>query len=208
MTVFHWICLAGFTVCFAACMYQLLRILTSRDNIDHALPKGETRPAIIYSFTKAMSPAKKETAFKHLPTYAAGLIYHLGTFLAFLWLLLIFLNITASDWIRYISYGLLIVSGICGISILIKRITTARVRHLSNPDDYLSNLLVTAFHFVVANSLLYYDFIPVLLIYATILFLYIPVGKLRHTVYFFTSRMHLGIFFGRRGVWPVKKREV
>jgi hypothetical protein len=35
--------------------------------------------------------------------------------------------------------------------------------------------------------------------------LYIPAGKLRHTVYFFAARYHLGYFFGWRGVWPPGK---
>jgi hypothetical protein len=43
-----------------------------------------------------------------------------------------------------------------------------------------------------------------LFIYAAFLFLYIPFGKLKHTVYFFSSRIYLGKFFGKRGVWPVK----
>ena len=39
----------------------------------------------------------------------------------------------------------------------------------------------------------------------SLLMLYIPIGKLRHTVYFFAARYHLGYFFGWRGVWPPAK---
>jgi hypothetical protein len=44
-------------------------------------------------------------------------------------------------------------------------------------------------------------------IIAAVLWLYFPVGKLRHVVYFFAARYHLGFFFGRRGVWPGHKQQ-
>jgi hypothetical protein len=37
---------------------------------------------------------------------------------------------------------------------------------------------------------------------ATALFLYLPFGKIRHCVFFFSTRYHFGAFFGRRGVLP------
>jgi len=208
MTIFHWICIIGFIVCLSACFYFMLKILMSGAPVDHAQSKGEIRPAIVYSFTKAMSPAKKETAFKHLPTYTGGLLYHMGTFLGFITLALIFFKVSLPLWLTYLIAGLLLVSAISGIAILIKRIVTPKVRNLSNPDDYISNSLVSIFHLLVAATLLLPLIEPVLLVYAAILFLYIPVGKLRHTVYFFTSRIHLAIFYGRRGVWPIKRREI
>jgi hypothetical protein len=29
-----------------------------------------------------------------------------------------------------------------------------------------------------------------------------PLGKLRHVVYYFAARYHLGFFYGWRNVWP------
>ena len=206
MTIYHWICLGGFCICSFACIYYFLRILLSGVDPDHAEPKGKIQPAIIYSFTKAMSPAKKETAFLHLPTYAAGLAYHLGTFLSLFMLILIFFDINFPDWVLYAVVTILFISGLSGLSIFIKRIIVLKVRHLSNIDDYISNLLVTLFHILIAFTLLMSNLEPVLFIYATILFLYIPIGKLRHTVYFFAARVHLAVFYGRRGVWPINRR--
>jgi hypothetical protein len=176
--------------------------------VDHANFKGKAKEGVFYSFTRGMSPAKKETAFKHLPTYTAGLIFHLGTFLSFAILVLLFINIKLPLWFLYGSSVFLIISGICGFLIFIKRLVKPSVRHLSNLDDYISNLLVTGFQILVATTILHYPIYPILFVYSTILFLYIPIGKLRHTVYFFTSRIHLGIFYGRRGVWPIKRQDL
>jgi hypothetical protein len=84
------------------------------------------------------------------------------------------------------------------------------LRALSNPDDYISNILVTLFQFltlaVIALPLLAPSYSPTVLpsyyLTFTLLMLYLPVGKLRHTIYFFAARYHLGYFFGRRGTWP------
>ena len=40
---------------------------------------------------------------------------------------------------------------------------------------------------------------------AAALFFYLPLGKLKHLVYFFAARYQLGIFYGRRGVWPARR---
>ncbi len=94
------------------------------------------------------------------------------------------------------------VSLACGLFILIKRAAVSKLRILSNPDDYISNILVTSFQaasivFLFAGpaaETLYY-------VIAALLFLYLPLGKLKHLVYFFAARYQLGLFFGRRGVW-------
>jgi hypothetical protein len=107
----------------------------------------------------------------------------------------------------------LCVSAGSGIAILIKRIAKKELRALSNPDDFISNFLVTLFQIITLAVLIYpiiqSSNLPILLpsyylIYA-ILMLYIPVGKLRHTLYFFAARYHLGYFFGWRGIWPPGK---
>jgi len=207
MSIYHWIFLTGFGICFLLCLFQFLQIMLSGKPIDPAQPRGKVVPAIAYSFTGAMSPLKKETAYLHLPTYTAGIIFHLGTFLSFFWLVLHFFNVHIILWLIYGSSIFLITSSICGLSIFIKRILNPTLRNLSHPDDYFSNLLITGFQTLSAITLLWDRLIPSLFLYASILFLYIPLGKLRHTVYFFTSRIHLGIFYGRRGVWPLKKQK-
>ena len=74
-----------------------------------------------------------------------------------------------------------------------------------NPDDYISNILISTFQLFTMFYLLapgcccmptaYY-------VICILLFLYFPLGKLRHLVYYFSARYHLGFFYGWRNVWP------
>jgi nitrate reductase gamma subunit len=155
-----------------------------------------------------MSPLKKETAYLHLPTYAAGIIYHIGTFLSFALLLVHFANFTIPDITSKAAVSILFISAACGASIFFKRLFSSRLKSISTPDDYFSNLLVTGFHIVSALTVVKEVPIRALLIFASVIFLYIPLGKLNHLLYFFTSRIHLGILFGSRGIWPMKRRNV
>jgi len=111
-----------------------------------------------------------------------------------------FFNIRIIPVIDYPSVIFLTVSTLCGLFILIKRILNAKMRFLSHPDDYFSNLLVTCFQTLSAMILVWDSLLPYFFIWAAFLFLYIPISKLRHVVYFFTSRIHLGMFYGKRGV--------
>jgi hypothetical protein len=204
MTAYHWLLFAGFSVFLLYFLFSIILAFTKKGLLDYSEKKGNVNGAIFYSFTGAMSPAKKESAFLHLPTYAAGMIFHLGTFFSFFWMIVLFFNINIGAWFHLTSALILIVTGICGISVLIKRIAKKNLRQMSNPDDYFSNLLVTGFQVLMAIAVLWDRALSLLFIYTAFLLLYIPFGKLKHTVYFFSSRIYLGKFFGKRGVWPVK----
>lgn len=205
MTIYQWICLAAFSICFISCLLFFLKTMIAGFPKNLATPKGKAGEGIKYAFIKGMSPAKKETAYLHLPTYTAGLLFHLGTFAGFIFLFLLFIPVNIPLWLMYSGAVYFLISGLSGLSILIKRMVSKKMHALSNPDDYISNLLVTLFHFFMVATLLEIRLLPYLFLFSALLFLYIPVGKLRHTVFFFTSRIHLGIFYGRRGVWPLKK---
>jgi len=132
------------------------------------------------------------------------MIFHIGTFISFFWLIILFFNIRTYDILIYLSAAFIALASICGISILIKRMLKKELRQLSNPDDYISNMFVTAFQIITAVTLFFRFSSSLLFIFSAVLFIYMPVGKLRHSIFFFTSRIHLGKFFGKRGVWPVK----
>ena len=206
MSVYHWILVGGFTICFLSCLSLFIKVIQTSKLKPYSKPLGKRVPAILYSLTGAMSPAKKETAYLHLPTYTAGILFHLGTFCSFIIIVLQFFNITFG-FSGIIAVFLFITSG-SGLFILVKRMVMKKMRSLSNPDDYFSNLLVTLFHLIAGLALIRVVSQPMFFLYGTVLFLYIPVGKLRHTVYFFTSRFHLGLFYGWRGVWPAKKGRI
>lgn len=208
LSVFHWILLIGFSIFFISALFLIFQVFHRKGVFDPSPLKGNIKKAIIYSFVGAMLPTKKESAILHLPTYIAGIVYHLGIFFSFFWLILLFFDIQTKDWFQSVSAYFLFVSSLFGLSLLIKRMTLSYMRSFSNRDDYFSNLLASGFQIFIALSLIINDLIPYLFVYSAILFIYIPLSKLRHSIYFFTTRIHLGIFYGRRGVWPVQKNKL
>jgi hypothetical protein len=207
-------------------MLHLIRLISLGKPNDLSRQSGNLTRGIVFAFTGAMSPMRKESAYLHLPTYTAGLLYHLGTFLCLFLFYIIFSDTILHEWLAIAIIAFLIISSASGIGILVKRIRKKELLSLSNPDDFISNILVTLFQIATVSILLFLTVLPsyspivqlsnsptvqpsnrptVQLLYYltfTLLMLYLPAGKLRHTVYFFAARYHLGLFFGRRGVWP------
>ncbi|MCF8298395.1 MAG: hypothetical protein K9J13_12685 [Saprospiraceae bacterium] len=206
MTIYHYILLVASLICFVASLRQLILALDKKGDSDYAEPKGTANPAISYSFTKAMSPTKKETAFLHLPTYSAGILFHIGTFLSIFLLAVHFVGINIPEALSYTIVAILAVSIISIVSIFIKRIVNSKSRAMSNADDYFSNFLIIGFQVISCLVLVMDNLLPLLFIYSSVMLLYIPLGKLKHTVYFFAARIQLGRFYGFRGVWPAAKK--
>ena len=161
--------------------------------------------AIRYSFTKAMSPAKKESAYLHIPTYVAGIVFHLGAFLSFTLFFVAWFYTPGSGIISLMISGFLLISVICGTGILVKRMFKKTLREISNIDDYISNILVTFLQLVSALWLLNPGLLSWYFLALSLVLLYFPLGKLKHAFYFFAARYQLGLFYGRRGVWPPKQ---
>jgi hypothetical protein len=197
-----WISRISLLFCLLFCLYYLLRIIRAGRPRDYAKPSGSATSGVRYAYTGAMHPGRKESAYLHLPTYIAGLVYHAGTLMA----LLIFawwisgLGIPAA--VQPLIAILLAITAITGLSLLIKRAISGKLRSLSNPEDYVANFIVSLFQLILALDLWQGNISPILLITGSILLIYIPLGKLRHCVFFFAARYHLGYFYGSRGVWP------
>jgi hypothetical protein len=204
---YQWIALGAFVLCLGNCILHLIRLIRLGQPDDKAKPSGSIPKGIIYSFTSGMSPKKKESAFMHLPTYTAGLLYHFGIFGTIaLFLVLMILEPVSGGVIWQAIALMLTISFVSGVAILVKRIVSGALRRLSNPDDYISNLLVTLFQGMAILYLLLPATAPVFFLTASFLWLYFPLGKLKHAIYFFAARYHLGVFFGSRGVWPATKK--
>jgi hypothetical protein len=201
MTGGHWFLLIAFVVFAVASRYLISRAFP-RNAGSLAAARGNTASGVLYSLTGAMLPWKKETARRHLFSYAMGIGYHAGIFLAFLLLVLVFFRVELPGVLASVAAALLVLAGLFGLALLVKRIIIPEMRSLSNPDDYFSNALVTGFLALAALSTIGKVATPWFLIYGGILLLYIPVGKLRHAIYFALARVYLGLFYGRRGVWP------
>ena len=145
-----------------------------------------------------------------MPSYLAGVVFHLSIFFA---LFLFFY----SFWLHSIPTSLKLMGSLglgagllCGFGLLLKRIFTPYLRSLSHPDDYFSNAMVEAFLLVGWLSLREGTFPTYFYFMAGILFLYLPLGKLRHSLFCLYSRAIWGSFLGRRGVlslWGRKEVE-
>jgi nitrate reductase gamma subunit len=200
----QWLAIIALAICLGNCLYHFYRIISLGNPPEYARRAGHIGKAVRYSFTGAMSPKVKESAYLHMPTYLAGIIYHIGTFLSIILFFLFLGNMTFTGWIQIIIIVILAIATLSGAGILIKRISHNELKTLSNPDDYISNILVTAFQGITALAMLFPVLWTTYFIIAAILLLYFPLGKLKHAVYFFAARYHLGYFYGWRGVWPPK----
>lgn len=206
---YQWLVVIAGICCVLAFSGKFWKLLHKGTPHDLSRPARDTAGGVRYAFTTAMLPEHKESAYLHLPTYIAGVLYHIGialSFVAFAWILVSWrFPVSLPAMAGEIAGGILLITTTCGFLILLKRIFSAEMRFLSTPDDYVSNGLVTAMQLLTA---LYLLSVPVLLPYSlvmTLLLLWLPFGKTKHVLYFFFARWHLGYFYGRRGTWPVPK---
>ncbi len=204
MEWYHWLAIISALICLFSLLIHGVKVIRYGTPRDYSKKIGDTNRAIKYAYTGAMSPVKKESAYLYLPTYTAGVLYHVGTFLSLFLFILFLFGVYPKGILMYAIAALLLITGLSGIGILIKRMSKQQLRALSNPDDYISNLLVSLVQLMTAIVLVKPSLSPIYFVLISILFLYLPLGKLKHTVYFFAARYHLGFFYGWRGVWPPK----
>ncbi len=173
-----------------------------------AAPRGSETRGIVYAFSMGMMPWAKESASHHLPTFLGGLVYHFGVGAAGTWLLAVIMDLELPAMIINILAVVILAGAVCGLALLAKRGVSPLMRAISCPDDFLANGLVTIFLLLALDDILRGSIRPVFLGSAMVMFLYIPLGKIRHCAYFFYTRMIFGRFYGRRGVLPHPEREV
>lgn len=209
----QYLAIAAAVICLCSLFVFFLKIVKLGKPNDLSEKSGDPKQGVIYSNTTAMLPQNKESAYLHLPEYASGMLFHIGLFTCLLLFVLSFFPffnrwISGPDKIHYIIACLLAVTSVCGYVLLLRRALSTDLKPLSNPDDFISNALVSTFQLMTLLYLLMPTSNVVVTIYyivAILLFLYMPLGKLRHVVFYFAARFHLGYFYGWRNVWP--KRE-
>jgi hypothetical protein len=171
-----------------------------------APPAGDPAAGVRYAFTKAMLPQAKESVRLHLPSYLAGLVFHTGLLVAFGLLAAGVAGIEPGALVVRLARVATAAGALAGLGLLGKRIASPHLRGLSSPDDFVANLLTTTFTALAAVA----SFVPaarsVWLAAAIALLVYVPVGKIRHCLFFFPTRWHMGSFFGRRGTFPPASR--
>jgi len=170
----------------------------------YAEPKGDVKKGILYAFGKGMMPWEKESAGKHLPSYIGGILYHLGVFTGFFYLLLTLVSVDLPALVLLFMRILMAAGVISGAALLLKRIFSPQMRVLSCPDDFAANIIVNIFVLIALLHTFYPGIIHFFFLAAIVMFLYMPLGKIRHCFFFFYTRILFGIFYGRRDVFPPK----
>lgn len=212
MLITQIIALIALAICFVLLLSHFIRIIHLGKPKDFSEKSGSVAKGVAYSNTIAMMPQNKESAYLHLPSYTLGILFHIGIFTSMVIFILSFFDffnqwITNDQCIHYLLPILTAVGTVAGLSLFIKRLINRNLRSLTNPDDYLSNAFTTLFQLSTTLYLLMPTCACMLNTYyimVTLLFLYMPLGKLKHLVYFFAARYHLGFFYGWRNVWPQK----
>ena len=198
----HVAVLASTTWALAALVATWLQARAYGKRTLFARAAGDRIAGVRYAFTAAMLPEAKESVMIHLPSYLAGIAFHLGTFAAFGLLAASIAGSRVSAPAFWLACVATLAGTIGGLALLGKRIATPYLRGLSAPDDFVANVLTTAFVALAGATVLVAALRNVWLVAASLLLFYLPIGKIRHCLFFFSTRAHLGAFFGYRGVLP------
>ena len=169
---------------------------------DNSPIKGNLSHGIMYAFTTGMMPWAKESTRIHMLAYLRGIGFHVGVFAA------IGAVIVSPFWnwlppfLSATLFWVLTLGAVLGAAGGIMRIAEHNLRGLSLPDDHFAVWLTTLFLTLAGLAILNDMFMIPMYIVSAITFVYVPLGKIRHCLYFFFSRLFFGRFFGRRAVFP------
>lgn len=192
-------------ISFLSLAFLILRTFSFGRRSFHAEPVEKGRKGIEYAFTRGMMPWEKESARKHLVTYVAGVLFHMGIFSAMFYLLTLVIPFHIGSLLSCFVRSLIALGIVCGLGLLTKRVILSYIRKISSIDDYISIILVSLFLILTLVDSFVANMRTALFAVTIILFLYIPLGKIRHCFFFFYSRALFGLFFGRRGVLPQRR---
>jgi len=198
---------AAAVFCMTAFIIRLRVFLRLAVPKDRSQPKGDPKAGAVYALSMGMMPWAKESTRRHALAYLRGVGFHLAIFLV----LVLFL---VSPWLGSIPGTLRIVLAVlCGFGSMLallgffSRFIEASLKALSTPDDYFAILLVSLFLASSAVMLLNVALLPLFYLVAALTFVYMPLGKIRHCIYFVFSRLFFGRFFGRRAVLPHSQQQ-
>lgn len=174
----------------------------------YAEPRGDGKEGVFYAFGRGMLPWQKESAGKHLPTYVSGILYHTGIFAALFYLFSFIISLGLSKPFISLLRFLFILGFLSGFALLFKRIFLSTLRKISCPDDFAANTIVDFFLISAFVHIYSVSVTPLFFLLAIMMFLYIPLGKIRHCFFFFYVRILFGLFYGRRDILPPKTHKV
>ena len=205
LEILRYIVILSICISFVILCFLVIKAINFNKIDPYTGVRGNALKGVIYALGMGLAPWEKESAVKHLPTYLAGILYHLGVFAAMFFLISLLIPFQMGPFVIVILRIFILIGIFCGIGLFIKRSLKPHIKKISCPDDYASNLLVDGFLIISLIDTYRGNLRAILFAVAIILVLYIPLGKIRHCFFFFYSRILFGLFFGRRGVLPRKQ---
>jgi len=171
----------------------------------HSRGQGSIGRGVVYAFGRGM--IEKESVTLHRPTFFGGIAYHGAIFAGLAYLFCVVFRIPAVPPAWFFR-PVLIVGTAIGLALLVKRMKSPHLRKLSCPDDFFSNALVDLFLAAAFLHSVIPSIEPFLFGLSIFLFLYLPLGKIRHCFFFFYTRLVFAVHYGRRGSLPGSSPEV
>ena len=169
---------------------------------DNSPIKGSIPHGIRYAFTTGMMPWAKESTRIHAIAYLRGIGFHVGIFAAIGAVVISPFRAWLPPFLSWTLFGVLTLGAVLGAAGGVMRLVEHNLRGLSLPDDHFAVWLTTLFITVAGLAVIDEAFVVPMYIVSTVTFVYVPLGKIRHCLYFFFSRIFFGKFFGRRAVFP------
>ncbi len=176
---------------------------------------GDTNPkkGARYSFANIVMPWAMESTRTKPFMYAQFVMFHLGVVASITLSFIIPYGpglLKSSALVSVIQF-LVGASFVVGIMRIIRRISNPYIRAISSPDDHFSLILLTswfAFAFLAApNDISGGEGIMLTYFLLTAFFLmYVPFSKISHYLYYPFTRTYLGRHFGRRGIFPIRRK--
>ncbi len=169
---------------------------------DRSPLKGNPAQGVSYAFTTGMMPWAKESTRIHAIAYLRGIGFHVGIFAALAALIISPAWGLLPGWLATLLAIVISLGAVLGAAGGVMRIAEHNLRGLSTVDDHFAVWIVTLFMALAALAIWNPALLVAFYLVSAVMLIYLPLGKIRHCLYFFFSRTFFGKFFGRRGVLP------
>ncbi len=90
MSIMQYLAIAAAVYCAVSLLTHLVKVIRLGAPKDKSEPSGSVKEGVVYANTIAMMPNQKESAYLHLPSYATGMLFHIGLFCCLLFFVLSF----------------------------------------------------------------------------------------------------------------------
>ena len=198
---------------FMATMYSIkIYSLMKKPPIKDRTPNhGDPDAGMRYSLMQIAMPWEMESYRTHPAKYIEFAIFHVAVAVAIGSTLVIpYSEIMTIPIIKIGSVTLALLGALCGVSRLIKRVSSKPMRIVSTPDDYFAICLLTVYLLTAAIAIPnsahavenHHWAVVTFFILTTFFLIYVPFSKISHYVLWPFNRYYIGKHFGKRGVYP------